>query len=222
MTNDQKFGERRAASFQNPESTIQNLESSDAVEGYRERAVAIRIFTERIGLQVIPIGRSCPVAPGGFRHRCLNSGDCGCRVTGAFSRITRIRRRYIAQGGIGGRGRTTDNHWPRIPGNSLPRFSLRSRTFQIFRVHAPSFRERWIMHLKPVLHEQSLVKIHNFPTVSPTNYGSSHPRTLPSPSSSHNCLMRMRAPAANTAITLESGWGWYPGLVGSNSSGGMR
>ena len=64
MIKDQKFGKRRAASFQNPESTIQNLESSDAVEGYRERAVAIRIFTERIGLQVIPIGRSCPGAPG--------------------------------------------------------------------------------------------------------------------------------------------------------------
>jgi hypothetical protein len=42
MTNDQKFGERRAASFQNPESTIQNLESSDVVECYRGERVEIR------------------------------------------------------------------------------------------------------------------------------------------------------------------------------------
>ena len=42
MIKDQKFGKRRAASFQNPESTIQNLESSDAVDGYRGARVGIR------------------------------------------------------------------------------------------------------------------------------------------------------------------------------------
>ena len=42
MIKDQKFRKRRAASFQNPESTIQNLESSDAVDGYRGERVEIR------------------------------------------------------------------------------------------------------------------------------------------------------------------------------------
>ncbi len=42
MIKDQNFGTRRAASFQNPESTIQNLESSDVVDGYRGKRVEIR------------------------------------------------------------------------------------------------------------------------------------------------------------------------------------